>query len=141
MPGEFKYKKLHRYPHFRPDEIAMYERLLEKHPSLFNTVDFDVRVGTGNYFPGILPKPIHKGGKDLSKWRIDFIGYKDDNVTIVELKTAARAGAIGQLTCYRILYKRVFVNIQNLNMLLVTDQIVPDLKYCASILNIKVLKV
>lgn len=140
MIGEFKYEKLHRYPHLRPEEVEMYERLLVHFPTLFTSVDFDVRVGTGQFFPGILPKEIHQDGRELSKWRIDFVGYKDDSTTIVELKTAARASAIGQLTCYKILYERNVTNIQNLNLLLVTDQVVPDLKYCASILNIKVIK-
>lgn len=137
MIGEYEYKKLYHYPHLRLEEVNFYDQLIIEYPALFDSVDFDVKVGTGNFFRSILPKQVYEDGKILSKWRIDLIGYKDDLTTIVELKKSARAGAIGQLICYELLFRKTHTNVTNLELLLVTDQLVPDLLFCCNTLKIK----
>ena len=137
MIGKYPYSKRSYYPHLRSDESLLYDSLLLAHPLLFDSVDFDVRVGSGQPTHEPILKQAYKDLKDLTKWRLDLVGYNDASVTIVELKTNPRAGVVGQLLCYRFLYSLKFSNSTNIKLLLVTNVLVQDLKTCLDHFRIK----
>ena len=139
--GRSPYSVKTTFGHLRPYEIDLFKRLVRRKPKLFDSVDFDVQVGTSQYFRGIYPKAIYYDGKQISLWRIDFVGYKANLRTIVELKTLSRASAIGQLLCYQYLYSKSFPNEPVPSLLLVTDQIIPNMDICLSHFSIPYLLV
>jgi len=111
------------YPHLLPDDIAVWERYLDKHPDLYDNIDYDIRVGDGRD-----PGPDHSDtmrrmALDLSRRRIDAIGYNGDGITLIEITRRAGLTAIGQLFAYPILYKTSFPTDRTVTMLLVCEQL------------------
>ncbi len=45
MEGRFPFKILAKYPHMKPEDIAVWERFINKNPGYFDTVDYDVHLG------------------------------------------------------------------------------------------------
>lgn len=106
MPGQFNYELRHKYPHLIGDDTAVWERFIQKYPDKFDTVDYDVKVGSGtdpNYIKG------DKTGEYwamLTKKRIDVVAWKGDFVTIIEVKKRSSLFTLGQILGYRFLYTR-----------------------------------
>jgi hypothetical protein len=132
MPGRFPFSKLLKYPHLKADEIAIWERFIDKNPGFFDSVDYDVHVGKAREYPEIPEEKIKKGMEELSRKRIDFVGYKEGKVFIGEIKPFASLGAIGQLIGEMSLWKKEHPEIKKVSCILITDHEVPDMKVLCS---------
>mgnify|MGYP001578618229 CR=1 FL=1 len=106
MAGRFKMEKLPKYPHLKPEDVAVWERFLSANPDFFDSVDYDFRVGEGAPAPENLAENMAADLKVLTQKQIDVVGYKNDVVWIVELKPKADMRALGQVISYEILYKK-----------------------------------
>lgn len=102
--ARFKYEKLSKYPHMKPEDIAVWERFLIAKPDFFERVDYDYKVGEGAPQAPTLPENIARDGKILTQKKVDVVGYKGDDTTIVELKPIADMRALGQILSYFQLY-------------------------------------
>ena len=70
MQGRFKYGKLSKYPHMKPEDVAIWERFLLDYPEYFDTVDYDVSVGVGRMPNELTGDNVEKGWKDLTSKRL-----------------------------------------------------------------------
>jgi len=132
MIGKHPYGILIKYPHLRPHEVAIWERFIRKHPDFFDSIDYDVKVGTPREYPKVGMESVQKGMEELSRKRIDFVGYKGKQVFIGEIKPSASFSAIGQLLAEKSLYLEEHPEIKEVSLILVTDQVVPDMpKLCS----------
>lgn len=106
----------------------MWERFLKAHPDKYKHYDYDVRVGTGRDPGAQVPPNIRRMASDLSKRRIDAVGYTDSHLTIIEITLSAGLRAIGQLIVYPYLFRDTN-NIATLpDVLLVAAEIQTDIK-------------
>lgn len=136
--GRFKYEHLHKYPHLLPADIDVWVKYITKYPDKFDRVDYDVHVGDGIEPDERLPANIVKMAIHLTQMRIDVVGYKGKNKTIIELKDRSTSSAIGQLIAYEQLYKRTFGTTQKFDLLLITNYITRDVLFVAAQNNITV---
>lgn len=106
ITGRFEFKKLAKYPHMKPEDIAVWERFLVAHPRYFATVDYDVAVGAGAPQNPEHPPEIQADGKILTQKKIDVVGYLDDQTTVVEVGPTADMRKLGQILTYHALYTK-----------------------------------
>lgn len=104
--GRFEFKKVAKYPHMKPEDVAVWERFLIAYPRYFATVDYDVAVGDGAPQNPAHPPEIQADGKILTQKKIDVVGYSDDGTTIVEVGPVADMRKIGQIITYHALYTK-----------------------------------
>ena len=104
--GKFEYKKLTKYPHMKPEDVAIWEMFIEQNPDFFNKVDYDVHVGEGaDFLPTGEDTPDGRENRLYQK-KIDVVGYLDNTVFITEVKPHADFRGLGQLIGYAELYPR-----------------------------------
>lgn len=119
--------KNRKYPHLLPESIIIWERWLAIHKQEYSYFDYDVRVGGGRD-PGPDYQPnIRQDGIDLSKRRIDAIGYKPNYITIIEITPLADLKCLGQILAYPILYQQTYNESLPIRSLIVTERIGTDL--------------
>lgn len=131
MAERFKYEKRYKYPHMKPHDIAIWERCLVKFPELFDECEYDVPVGSGPEFdPTVSPET---GGDNyvLYQRKIDVVGWKGEQLYIVEVKPRAGTSALGQVTGYGKLYERDYAPKTKPKLVVLTDSLLPDMKTLA----------
>ena len=127
MQGRFKFKKLAKYPHMKPEDVAVWERFIEKKGSFFDSVDYDMAVGNGRPQRSDLPENIRRDGKILTQRKIDVVGYNDLGISIVEIKPIADARALGQIEMYFDLFVAVLGGEGEIFKMVIAGDIEPDL--------------
>lgn len=126
MPGKFNYEHRHKYPHLIGEDTEVWNRFILKYPDMFDTVDYDIKVGLGADTTPIEEQTSKEYWAELTKKRIDVIGYKNNFVTIVEVKKRASLLTLGQVLGYRYLYLREFPDALLARTLIVAAQISQD---------------
>lgn len=125
--GRFPFEKLSKYPHMKPEDVAVWERFIKDAPDFFDSVDYDYHVGKGRPYSLNLPENIARSAKKLSQRKVDVIGYKDDAVYVVEVKPIADMRALGQTLVYFKLYIERMGTAGNVFKLVIAGDIEPDL--------------
>ena len=128
--------KLRRYPHMFREDIAIWERFLDKHGNDYKGFDYDVKVGKGHGIANDTPPNYARMVDILSKFRIDAVGYKSSSIEIIEVKPHAATTAIGQIFTYVELYKRDFAPRLLLHGNIITDHEIPDILYLTKLFGI-----
>lgn len=105
MPGRFPFQHLSKYPHMKPEDVAVWERFIEAKPTFFDSVDYDVRCGIGAETNPDHPPEIQYDHTVLTQKKIDVVGYKNDLIYIVEVGPIADMRKLGQILTYTKLYK------------------------------------
>lgn len=126
MPGKFNYEFRHKYPHLIGEDTEVWNRFILKYPDRFDTVDYDIKVGRGADTTPIQEQTSKEYWAQLTKKRIDVIGYKNNFVTIVEVKKRGSLFTLGQILGYKYLYLREFPEVLSVLTLIVAAQISQD---------------
>ena len=126
MAGKFNYEWRHKYPHLIGDDKEVWNRFIERYPDRFDTVDYDVHVGSGIDAPDEPDEKSAAQWKDLTRKRIDVVGWKADFPTIIEVKKRVGLATLGQVLGYRFLYLREYTEISSVPLLIVCSQIDKD---------------
>lgn len=119
MAGKFNYERLHKYPHLLGDDKRIWDRFVILHPTRFDTVDYDIHVGSGEKSLPETDKKFTDQWRNLTKKRIDVIGWKMDQPTIVEVKGRVGLDTLGQVLGYRFLFKKDHPDISGISLLVV----------------------
>jgi len=128
MIGRFPYKILSKYPHLRPEDVRIWEDFIRSFPNFYESVDYDLKVGTPRQYPG-KDKDIYKKDLEyLSRKRIDVVGYTHNEVHIIEVKPRASFSAIGQVIGYAELYVPYVPAGMLVSAVIVTDEEIPDIR-------------
>lgn len=104
--GRFPFKKLAKYPHMKPEDIAVWERFISKNPAVYDTCDYDVPVGDGAPQSDALPENIKADGKILTQKKIDVVAYVGEIVHVIEVGPIADMRKLGQILTYTTLYTK-----------------------------------
>ena len=140
MPdGRFKFELLAKYPHMKPGDVAIWERFIKANPDYFTSVDYDVNVGEGAAFDTALNNLEGQSVAALYYKKIDVVGYKDNKITLIEVKPAAGLTALGQINSYYELYIDKFKPASQPEIAVLTDQITPDIQNVAAKWNTLIL--
>lgn len=126
------------YPHLLPDDIPVWERYLAAFPDRYSRIEYDVRVGNGRPAPPGSDPNIRKMQRDLSRRRIDAVGFRPGQIDIIEITRLADLKAIGQLTAYPLLYQQTFRQTPNLHTILVAEELHTDIKTVIDSLPVEV---
>lgn len=116
-----------RLNHLSRGDAHLFKKWYAEHGPRFYGYQFDVRVGQGVKLPADAPSWLTRTADALSRKRIDVIMEDLRNIYIMELRVRAKAGVIGDLIGYRSLYTVTEQPRKNVVVMLVTDEVEPDL--------------
>lgn len=131
MVETWPYRKLSKYPHMKPADVLIWERFIEKYPDAYDTVQYDFWVGSPPPFNPIVNNETEGSADGLYRRKIDVVGHKDGNITIIEIKPKAGLSAIGQVKGYTKLYVRDEVPNETTRSIIITDQVSTDVQEVA----------
>jgi hypothetical protein len=142
LNGEiYPYEQRYWYPHLSPAEAALWHKFIAKNPDAYERVAYDVKVGTAPDFVLQSDDETVRKQASLYRYKIDVIGFKGNQIDIIELKQSATMRAIGQVKGYRKLYVRdVDANARGEDII-ITDLLLPDMEHLAAEENVKVVVV
>lgn len=121
MPEKYKYEKRSYYPHMMPADVAIWERFIEKFPDMYDEVSYDVKVGNPPEFNTVVNEETGGDILDLYKLKIDVIGYKDNQIDIIEIGPRAGANKVGQVKRYRYFFVKEFTPSVTPKAIVLTD--------------------
>lgn len=116
------------FVHMSQPEKAIWIRWLLAGGTRFAPFRYDIRVGDGLQMPAGSDGFAIRAAYALTTKRIDALYFEGSNAVIVEVKQRAGASAIGQLITYRDLLLRSPYAPATASMLLITDELQPDME-------------
>ena len=125
---KFPFEKLTKYPHMKPADVKIWERFLDKHPDGFIEVAYDVPVGNFRPSSEKLSEEYQRDREFLGRYMIDVVGFTKNSIAIIEIKPEAGATALGQALMYKDLYIRDYAPRKPVLGVIITDEILPDMK-------------
>jgi len=93
-----------KYPHMLPQETRIWDRYLDQFGVPEGRISYDVHLGDGLSPDPDWPEWMIRMVKVLSTHRADVIVERQDEVIIVEVKSVAGMGALGQMLGYEALW-------------------------------------
>lgn len=139
MAERFKYGLRYKYPHMKPADVLIWERFMQKFPTAYDEVEYDVLVGTATPAPEETPENLKKDWEVLGKKKIDVVGFKVEGIDILELKPQAGASALGQVRGYADLYEAESGTALPVRPVLITDILKPDMEFLARKQGVKLI--
>lgn len=130
------YEKRSHYPHLKPQEIAIWERFIERNPDAYDEVEYDLALGLKPPFSTLVSPETGGNDERLYLRKIDVVGYKGDSVEVIEIKPNAGPGAIGQVLAYATLYKHFVNAAAKLSARVITDLARADMYILAAQMNV-----
>lgn len=141
MPQTYEYKKLNWYPHMGPADVVLWERFISQFPDAYDTVQYDVKIGTVPEFVAEHEDEAMRAQAPLYQRKIDVIGYKADQIDIIEVKPRGGLSAIGQVDGYRDIYMRDFSPPVMPKAILITDRTDVDTQHSAYAKDVQIVVV
>lgn len=109
----------------------IWERFKVKYSDQFQGYYYDVALGT----PAPVPPDVESGlvqmWERLTVYRIDAVGVRGDEWWIIEVRPDAGPGALGALMTYGTLWDIEAKELPQKRLVLVTDQLRPDIQKAA----------
>lgn len=124
------------YRHMTPSHIPLWQEFLKLHGNKYNAFEYDVCVGEGTPPVEGIPEFAKKDWLDLTKKRIDVIGFKPNCIDIIEIKPRAGLSSLGQLLSYKTLFLQTKKITLPVRLVLVTNFLTPDEKINYDLHNI-----
>jgi len=124
----YKFEKRYKYPHIKPEDVAIWERFIDKFPDSYVSCQYDVPVGSE---PEDIAK-VHEelGGESwkLNQKKIDVVAFAPNQINIIELKPRAGAASIGQVKNYKRLYLKNYSPPLEPVAIIITDEATQDFR-------------
>ena len=114
-----------------PAEAKIWHRFVQKYPNEYDTVAYDVKVGTIPDFILQSEDPAIRAQAFNYQYKIDVVAFKDKTVDIIELKQSATFRTLGQVKSYVTLYVRDIDKVATPKPVIITDTILPDMEELA----------
>lgn len=117
-----------KYPHMLPHETRVWDRFLEVYGLPEGDVDYDVHLGEGAEVDATWPDWMVSMVKRLSTHRADVVVSRPDEVIIIETKSIAGMGAVGQLVGYEALWLKQYGVDRPVRLLCVCERMEADIR-------------
>lgn len=121
MQGRFSNAILYKFPRMSSEDTEIWKRFLAQYGENFSSFDYDFKVGDGVLPDLPIPEKFLKDFQELTKKRIDAIGYNPSGVTIIEVKPRAGTSGLGQLLTYKNLFVKSYPSTNVVALLLVCE--------------------
>ena len=121
MSGQYTFDIQSHYPHMKPADVLIWEAFIRGNPSFFSSVDYDVSVGEGAPFLPEGEEPFVSDYRILTQKKIDVVGYRGNEIWLIEIKPNAGSKALGQILTYEKLYSKQFPGETNLRKCVITN--------------------
>ena len=128
MKGRWPNTPLFRYSRMSREDTILWNQFIHDHGPEYESFDYDLPVGEGETPQEDLPDFLIKDWQDLTKKRIDAVGYKNNTATIFEVKPRAGTSALGQLLTYKKLFSQTFPSVKPVNLTVICSLILNDEK-------------
>ncbi len=128
MLGPHSYNAVPPHTHLSEGELGIWNRCIEKHPELFDSVCFDVELGTPRNYDPSRPEKYARHHSYIGGYKIDVLAEKQGVKTIIEIKREATTKAIGEIDLYEFLYMEVAPDEPPPKLMILTDQEMPHLR-------------
>lgn len=129
MRDLFKFEKQNNYPHMSVRDKAIWERFIEKYPDVYKMCQYDFHIGEAPPFNTLYDDETDRNQDMLYRKRIDVVAHTDKGIDIIEVKPNAGLSTIGQVKGYKTLYERDEEPRLPVGMIIVTDQLQPDMMW------------
>lgn len=129
MPEIFNYEKRYKYPHMMPGDVEIWERFIEANPTAYDKVSYDVKVGSVPSFDTTVNHETGGNADNLYRRKIDVLGYKGEHIDVIELKPRAGTSAVGQVKGYGKLYEREYSAPSPVGLVIITNELLPDMTF------------
>lgn len=140
-PRWFSPNQLPKYPGLGANDSVVMNQYLGTKPQGLVRVAYSLPLGQGRPADENTEGALLSDWQYLTKLKVDAILEFTDRIELMEVKTNAEAGAIGQLLCYNILFRQTFLTSLPVYNVILCSSIHPDVLRCAGILNIRIKKV
>lgn len=130
------YQKAQKYPHLGPEDAKIWTEFIVNNPAFFKAVEYDVRVGEGRDYSDYEEGPIKQDMEHLSKKRIDVVGFRSEEIWVIELKPNAGMSAIGQALSLADLYRDIAPREKVVLPVVITDEEIPDARHLCKKLGV-----
>lgn len=114
-----------RYAHMRDVEVPLWNRFLDLYGVGFEAFEYDVRVGPASAAAAGFDVQTQAVFADLTRLRIDAVGYRRGEVWLLEVMPYAGPSAVGKLVGYGVLYAQDRQPAEPVRLGVVTDRFTP----------------
>ena len=130
--GRFPYQRLPKYPHLSPEDRITWERFIDLHPRAYDSVDYDFPLAPVAEATEKARELGVSGAERLYKYRCDVVGYRDNEIHLIELKNRASPVAIGELVQDYHIYMRDCAPTLNVETYIICRSTTPEMDFlCA----------
>jgi hypothetical protein len=119
MLGRFSNAALYKYPRMSSEDVKIWQPFLSDQGAKYDRFDYDLKVGTGVLPDLPVPEIFLQDFQELTKKRIDAVGYNKNGATLFEVKPRAGTSALGQLLTYKILFTQSYPDVPIYQLVLV----------------------
>ncbi len=141
MQEVFNYEKRYWYPHLTQDHITIWEKFITQFPNVYDYVQYDLEIGQVPEFVTSHPDKSMQGQANLYQRKIDVVGFKGDQIDLIEIKPHAGLSSLGQINGYKALYQRDFNPPVVPKAIVITDQTDQDTTHAAYAQNVTIIVV
>lgn len=107
-------------------DSILWSEFIKRNGKDFESFDYDLPVGDGSPVEVDTPTWLAKDWSDLTKKRIDAVGYRTNGAALFEVKPRAGTSALGQLLTYQELFKISFPRTTIISLNVVCQTILPE---------------
>lgn len=129
MRDLFNFELRPNYPHMNVRDKEIWERFVVKFAGAYQSVQYDFHVGEAPPFNTLYDDNEDLNQDMLYRLRIDVIGHTSNTIDIIEVKPSAGPSTIGQLESYKVLYERDEEPQKPIRMVIVTNELKPNMDY------------
>lgn len=126
-----------RFLHLMPAERLIWLEWLKVNGEKWSMYTYDVHVGEGVPPDPDQPPNIQAIAESITRYRIDVMAIRDGVPWIFEVKPFAGVSAIGQLLCYKQLYRWTYQYDRELKLALVVGTLNKDMIRLCHFFDIK----
>lgn len=114
-------------PHMLAPDIPIWYRFLDEHAAEFNKLYYDCQLGGVTLTAQDLEDPMVRMSRALLAKRADAIAETNDQTWLIEVSASPGMRALGQLLTYHELWKQDPQISKPIHLILVADQVDPDI--------------
>ena len=130
--GRFPYKKLAKYPHISQEDKITWEKFIAINPDAYDSVDYDFALSPVLDAASKAESLGIPGAERIYKYRCDVVGYRDNEIHLIELKKRATPKAIGELVQDYHIYMRDFADNLPVETIIIARESAPEMAFlCA----------
>jgi hypothetical protein len=116
-----------KYPHMLPREERIWDAFCERYGTPEGLIRYDVHLGSGAAVDEAWPEWMKVCVKALSTHRADVVVERLREVVIVEVKSIAGMGAVGQCVGYEALWLKEYGTKRPVTLLCVCERLEADI--------------